>query len=91
MPAADLKLNAAVPAPDRAFAANQAYVMAGILDDQGRPVPGFEPAKCVVQNADGIALPLAWAGRSARELAGRTIRLRIHLRSARLFAVTAKP
>lgn len=90
MPAADLVLNAAVPSPERAFARQQAYVMAGVLDGNGAPVPGFEPEKCVVQKADAIDLPLRWEGRSARELAGRTIALRFFLRSASVHAVTSR-
>lgn len=91
MPAADLCLNAAVPSPARAFAAQQAYVMVGVLDGQGRPVAGFEPEKCVVQKADALDLPLRWEGKSARELAGRTVALRIYLRSATVHAIASKP
>lgn len=90
MPAADLQLNAAAPSPDRPFASQQAYIMAAVLDENGASVPGFEPDKCVLQKADAIDLPLHWNGKSARELAGRTIRLRFYLRSASLYAVTAK-
>ncbi len=35
MPAADLLLNAALPAPERPFAKDQAYVMVAVLDEQG--------------------------------------------------------
>ncbi|MBI5688250.1 MAG: hypothetical protein HZC54_24520 [Verrucomicrobia bacterium] len=87
MPEADISLNAAVPSPDRAFASNQAYVMAAVLDDKDDVVPGFEREKCVIQNADKIDLPLRWNGKSARELAGRNIRLRFSLRSANICAI----
>lgn len=89
MPQADLCLNADVPAPDRAFGASQAYAMVAVLDDKGGIVPGFEREKCVIQNADKIDLLLRWVGKSARELAGRNIRLRFFLRSANIYAVTA--
>lgn len=89
MPRADLCLNAAVPSPERPFAAGQAYVMAAVLDDRGQPVPGFESEKCVVKNADGIDLPLRWDGKSARELAGRKISLRLYLRGANIYGVTS--
>jgi sialate O-acetylesterase len=89
MPKSDLRLNAAVPAPDRAFATKQAYVMAAVMDESGALVAGFEADKCVIQSADGLALPLAWNGRSAGELAGRQIRLRFHLRSANIYAVVS--
>jgi hypothetical protein len=90
MPQADLYLNAAVPSPDRAFAGPQGYVMAAVLDDQGKVLPGFEAEKCVIRNADQIELPLRWSGNSARELEGRKIRLRFYLRSANIYAVTSK-
>lgn len=90
MPAAHLRLNAAVPSPERAFAAQQAYVMVAVLDEKGAVVPGFESDKCLIKNADQIGLPLAWNGTSARDLAGRKISLRFYLRSASIYAVTAK-
>ncbi|MFA6562520.1 MAG: hypothetical protein WCV00_11490 [Verrucomicrobiia bacterium] len=89
MPQADLSLNAAVPSPERAFATQQAYVMAAVLDDKGEVVPGFEREKCIIQNADKADLPLRWNGKSARELAGRNVRLRFFLRSANIYAVTS--
>jgi hypothetical protein len=89
MPAADLFLNAAVPAPERAFAKDQAYVMVAVLDEQGNTLPGFEAEKCLLQNNDRSDFPLRWANASARSLAGRTIRLRFFLRSASIFAVTS--
>jgi len=90
MPQADLCLNAAIPAPERAFATQQAYVMVAVLDERGQVVPGFEAEQCVMQKADRIDLPLRWGGQSARALAGRQISLRLSLRSANLYAVTTK-
>jgi hypothetical protein len=87
MPDADLCLNAAVPSPDRPFAHEQAYVMVGVLGEDGKILPGFEPEQCIVRNVDDIAVALRWSGRSARELAGQTVRLRVHLRSASIYAV----
>ena len=89
MPEAELELNAAVPSPERPFAAGQAYVMAAVVDERGKVVPGFEREQCVVQKGDKIDLPLRWGERSARELAGRTIRLRFALRGANIYAVTS--
>jgi hypothetical protein len=88
MPAGDLMLNAAAPAPERAFATQQAYIMVSVLDETGTVVPGFEADKCLITNADEIDLPLLWGGRSARELAGKTCRLHFQLRSANIYAVT---
>jgi hypothetical protein len=89
MPAAELLLNAASPAPDRSFANDQAYVMVAVQDEYGSVLPGFEAEKCVVRNQDGCDIPLKWGTLSARQLAGRTIRLRFFLRSANIYAVSA--
>jgi hypothetical protein len=89
MPEADLLLNAASPAPERPFAGKQAYVMVAVVDASGTVLPGFEATKCVFTERDAVDLPLRWDGKSARELAGRTVRLRFHLRSANIYAVTA--
>lgn len=90
MPDSDLYLNAAAPSPERAFAGQQAYIMVAVLDDKGDVLPGFESENCVFQNVDQIDLPLGWNGRSARDLAGRTVSLRFFLRSASLYAVTSR-
>ena len=90
MPAADLFLNAASPAPERPFAKEQAYVMVAVLDEQGSTIPGFEAEHCVIRNEDRSDIPLQWHAASARQLAGRTIRLRFFLRSANIYAVTAR-
>ena len=91
MPAAGLLLNAAVPAPERPFAKEQAYVMVSVLDNEGRTITGFEADKCVIRNNDRRDIPLKWGDTSARELAGETIRLRFFFRSANIYAVTGKP
>lgn len=90
MPESDLLLNAAVPAPERSFAKDQAYVMVAALDEKGETIPGFEADKCVVVNQDRRDIPLKWGDASARKLAGKTIRLRFFLRSANIYAVTSK-
>lgn len=90
MPDADLLVNAAVPAPERSFAREQAYVMVAVVDDQNRIIPGFEADRCVIQKQDLPDIPLKWGGASARPLAGKTVRLRFFLRSAHLYAVTSK-
>ena len=59
------------------------------LDESGTVIPRFEAGKCIFQKADSIDLPMRWDGKSARELAGRKICLRFHLRSANIYAVTS--
>lgn len=88
MPQSGVKLNAAVPCPERPFAKNQAYVMVGVTDEKGVIIPGYEPEKCVIQNQDGIALPLKWGEKTGVELAGKEVRLRVWTRSANVYAVT---
>ncbi len=88
--AADLFLNAAAPAPERPFAKDQAYVMVAAVDDKGSVIPGFEAEKCLIRNEDRRDIPLKWGDASARQLAGKTIRLRFFLRSANIYAVREK-
>ncbi len=91
MPDGELRLNAAVPSPERPFARDQAYLMVAVLDEQGEAIPGFAADQCVLQNQDGPDLALKWGDASARKLAGKTIRLRFLLRSATLYAVKSNP
>ncbi|HPA19266.1 MAG TPA: hypothetical protein PLU30_16080 [Verrucomicrobiae bacterium] len=91
VPETDLFLNAASPAPDRPFAKDQAYVMVAALDENGSIIPGFEREKCVIRNEDRRDIPLKWGDATARQLAGRTIRLRFFFRSANIYAVTSRP
>jgi hypothetical protein len=85
----NLLLNAAVPAPERSFAQEQAYIMVALLDENGTVIPGFEAEKCVIRNEDRRDIPLKWGDSSVRDLAGKSIRLRFYLRSANIYAVTA--
>lgn len=90
MPAGGVKLNAAVPCPERPFAKNQAYVMVGVTDEKGGMIAGYEPEKCLIQNQDGIGLALGWGEKDGSELAGKKVRLRVWTRSANVYAVTGK-
>ncbi len=89
MPDADLLLNAALPSPERPFAKDSAYAMVAVLDEKGAAIAGFEGEKRVIRSQDRRDIPLRGGSVSARTLAGRTIRLGFHLRSASLCAVTA--
>jgi hypothetical protein len=90
MPDADLYLNAAIPSSTRPSTANQAYLMAAMIDSAGRVILGFEREKCLVQAQDGISIPLNWEGRTARELRGQDVRIRFFMRSAHLYAIAAR-
>lgn len=89
MPAADLQLNAAIPSLDRPFAKPQAYVTVALLDEKGAVIPGFEAEKCALSNINRRDIPLKWGDKSARELAGKTVRLRFMIRGATIFAVAS--
>jgi hypothetical protein len=88
MPAADLLLNAASPAPERPYGKAQAYVMVAVLDESGAVIPGFEREKCCIVGDDRTNIPLRWGEATTRQLAGETIQLRFFLRCANVYAVT---
>jgi hypothetical protein len=58
-----------------------------ILDADGRPLPGFSLADSEVASATQTAGVARWKrGSDLGDLAGRTVRLRFHLRNAKLYA-----
>jgi hypothetical protein len=67
----------------------RAYIMAELIDENGKTMAGFERQKCLLENVDGRRLPLAWQGADPATLAGRTVRLRFYLREAKIYQVTA--
>jgi hypothetical protein len=87
VPQGALALNASVPSPDRPYATDQAYVMVEVLGEQGKVIAGYEREKCILRGVDGIDLPLRWADRDTRALAGRKVRLRFYMRAARIYAI----
>ena len=68
--------------------AEDGEVEAQILDENGKPIPGFTLADCQPIRTDSLAAPVKWQGRLLRELAGVPIHLEFHLRNAQLFAFT---
>ena len=65
----------------------QAYIMAELLDERGRAIPGFEKEKSLLQDVDGVRLPLRWQGRDTVTLAGEKVVLRFYFRDATIHAV----
>ena len=93
MPASPLLLNAAIAAPGNPRP-NQAYVMAELVDEHDRVIPGYEREGCILQAPlDEIAHPLQWRResgvRDGTELAGTTLRARFIMRASRIYAVTS--
>ncbi len=85
MPDRPLLLNASAPAGQGLF--NQAYVAVELRDEADRPIPGYEYDKCVLRATDDTRIPLTWENRTGTEFAGRKIRFRFYLRSARIYAI----
>ena len=58
-----------------------------ILDEGGRPVPGFGSSDCDVINGSYTNREVTWKNKGdVRPLAGRTVRLRFVMRSTKLYA-----
>ena len=93
MPAARLFLNATarwVGQKETVFLQRQAYIMAELLDSEGRTIPGYQKENCVFGDVDGSDLPLVWLGKSGADLAGKVVQLRFYFRNARIYAVASK-
>lgn len=65
------------------------YAQVGILDERGRPIPGFEVDSSVYINGDFIEKEVEWLGKGTdvSELAGRTIQLVFRMRGSKLYAM----
>jgi hypothetical protein len=63
-------------------------VQVEILDEQGKPLPGFSLADSdIIHSANDISRPVTWKGASSLEkLAGKTVRLHFTLRDADVYA-----
>ena len=71
----------------------QSYIMIEALDAAtGATTAGYEPEKCIMQNVDGVRLPLVWSGgRDTRQLNGRSVQIRLHVRRAVVYALVYEP
>jgi len=58
-----------------------------ILDEQGQPIPNFSKADALPVTGDAVRLPVQWkAGTDLSSLDAKTVRLKIHLARAQLYA-----
>ena len=57
-----------------------------ILDQTGEPIPGYGPDACETLRGDSVRHEVRFRDADIAALAGRTIRVRFHLRGAMLFA-----
>ena len=85
-----LALNASFPPASRGFQ-GQSYIMVEVLDESGAVIEEFEKEKCLlraVEDRTALLWGEATAKYSMSSLAGRTVRLRIHFRDARIYSVS---
>ncbi len=88
MPDKTLLLNASIPVGHGLF--DQAYVQVELRDEKNKVIPGYEPDKCLLRNIDDTRIPLRWADKTGKELTGKKVSLRFHLRSARIYALAVE-
>jgi len=69
------------------------YAQVGLLDENGRAIPGFSVDDCVYLNGDHLRARVEWLGRGKdiSSLAGRVVRLEFRLRGAKLYAMQFVP
>ncbi len=58
-----------------------------LLDEDGQPVPGFARADAIAVNGNAVRMPVTWrSGHDLGALAGKSIRIRFHMRDCKLYA-----
>jgi hypothetical protein len=57
-----------------------------VLDEKGKPAPGFKREMCEPMQADSVDNPIRWKGTSLADLRGKPVRLRFYLTNARLYS-----
>ena len=69
------------------IAAPDGQAVVEVLDERGAPIPGFAREQAVAVKGDAVRLPVRWrSGVDLTRLTGKTVRLRIHLTRAQLYA-----
>jgi hypothetical protein len=65
------------------------WLQVGIVQGDGRPLPGYELEQCVYVNGDKLRYPVEWlgAGTDVSALAGRPVRLVMRMRGTRLYSL----
>jgi hypothetical protein len=67
--------------------ATRGSVAVEIVDEDGDPLPGFRKADCVAFDDDAIRHTVLWGGEpDLSQLVGRALRLRFHLKNAKLYS-----
>ena len=60
------------------------------LDAKGQVLEGFGADQCRFSDMDGTSLPLKWAGKGPKDLAGKTVQCRFVLKHAKIFSVSGE-
>ncbi|HFE52198.1 MAG TPA: exo-alpha-sialidase [Bacteroidetes bacterium] len=58
---------------------------------EDKVIPGWTAAECQPVRGDAVAAPVHWREHGLSELAGKTVRLRFHLRNATLYTFDFRP
>ena len=67
--------------------AAQGSLAVGLLDEAGRPIPGFRLAECDPISVDSVRKTVSWRGHDeVTRLAGQVVRLQLRMQNAKLFA-----
>ena len=75
-----------------AHALEGGWIVVEILDESGKTLSGFGKDDCCAFQHDALRHVVVWDGRSdVSQLAGKPIRLRFHLRNARLYSFVFAP
>jgi len=62
-------------------------VVVELLDDHGKPIPGFAKSDATPINGNSVRMPVRWGERSeVGALIGSPVRLRFHMRDCKLYA-----
>lgn len=65
------------------------YAQIGFIDEEGRPVPGFNVDDCIYLNGDFFEKDVEWlhGGYDVSALQGKTVQLVVRMRGSRLYAM----
>ncbi|MCA9042328.1 MAG: hypothetical protein KDA65_18390, partial [Planctomycetaceae bacterium] len=88
MPEKGLTLNVDASWPANQGETGRAYVMAELLNAEGKTIPGYEPQHLIIENQNNPRLPLQWNGKTGNELASQQVQLRFYFREAKIYSVS---
>lgn len=65
------------------------YAQVGLMDADGRPIPGFGLDECVYINGDYVDTEVEWTdrGTDVQSLAGQTVRIVVRMRGSSLYSL----